>query len=161
MKNKKILIKDLHNLKMKEYEDILRKDRDFDWEYILVLLSYKLKRTKNCISEKGTHENASVVANQIEEVENLLNRVIENRYLKDISSEFEAKYGKLNINFKKTLDRNAYTIESSYSKTSSPKECKNAREDSITLFQIARYMRQDDLDLAFNMMAKNIQNWWD
>ena len=42
-----------------------------------------------------------------------------------------------------------------------PKTRQMIHEQYFFLNQIAFQMKQDDLNNAFELMAKNIQNWWD
>ena len=88
MKRKKLSKQSALKKKLKEYQEILKNDEDWDWAYILRLLKYKLERTRKCISANAIIRDAPKVARQIRQVEVLLGRVEEDKYFEQISKIF-------------------------------------------------------------------------
>jgi hypothetical protein len=147
--------------KLKEYKSVLSKDEDWDWTYILSLLKYKLERTRKCISSNKIIKDAPKVSGQIREVENLLNRVIEDRYFDEISKDFRKKYGHLKMISQKPIPGQlATTVTFKFTKET-PQNAKRIHSLHHRLYLKAQKMQKDDLREAFNLMHKNIWGWWD
>ena len=73
--------------RLAEYCDFLKDDCDNDWDDILALLQYKLKRTRNVIERSTTTSDKKKLAAQIKRVETLLEKVYTHDYDKDINAE--------------------------------------------------------------------------
>lgn len=147
--------------KLADYKKFLQDDEDWDWAYIIRLLKYKLQRTRNCISRNNIIENAPIVAKQIREVEVLLERVEKNNYFWQISNGFRKKYGRLKMISEKPLPGKNYSAITFKFAKETPRNSKSAHAQHHQLWIKAEKMQRDDLKKAFELMHKNIWNWWD
>jgi len=151
----------LFNKKVKEYKEFLKNDHDWDWAYIIRLLRYKLERTRKCILENDIIKGSKKVAREIQVVENLLDRVAEDNYFHEITKDFHKKHGKLKSIYKKSeYGPNWLTSISKFTKET-PQNRKRLHAQYARLWTKASKMQQDDLKKAFDLMNKNIWNWWD
>ncbi len=66
--------------KIRAYRKFLKDDQDWDYAHIIRLLSYKLKRTRQCIVSNDFVKSAPKIGRQIQAVETLLNRVADEQY---------------------------------------------------------------------------------
>jgi hypothetical protein len=146
--------------KMNEYMEILKDDEDWDWHFIIKLLIYKLQRTRKCILKNNIVISSEIISNEIKEVEELLKRVIEDKYHEFVLEEYYEKYGRQDLlkSFVKMKNGN-FRYKSEF--TDETPEIINKKNEYFFLTQIASEMKTDDLNKAFELMAKNIRNWWD
>jgi hypothetical protein len=149
--------------KMAEYRRILKNDFDWDYEFILELLRHKLTRTRKCIASSKTSSAVRVqrIGRQIQRVEDLLNRFLENPYHAEVFKNFHKKYGKLKM---VTLPHKKGTlgipITMRYQKET-PQNSRAIHREATRLYKKADRMRNGDLKKAFDLMSKNMQGWWD
>jgi hypothetical protein len=147
--------------KVADYRKFLKDDHDWDYDYILKLLKYKLGRTRKCIVANDIVVGAKKTGRQILAVENLLQRVIENQYLESISGDFHKRYGKFKMKFKKPA-KGARGIEvNSFFDRETPQNSKQLRREFRVLMRRADRLKQRDLAKAFGLIQKNIWCWWD
>ncbi|MBI3018684.1 MAG: hypothetical protein HYY61_02180 [Deltaproteobacteria bacterium] len=66
--------------KISDYKKFLKNDHDWDGAYILRLLKYKLERTRKCIVSNHIIQSAPKKGRQIKVVEDLLDRVLKDKY---------------------------------------------------------------------------------
>lgn len=127
------------NRKISDYKKFLEKDQDFDYLFILRMLKYKLKRTRDHIISHNMLVNAKEVGTEIGEVETLLQRVIDDKYEDEQWDKLEKKHGK-----------SLYGINQ-------PVELS---QDVAAASEAAFEDRQADLKKAFDMMLDKIWFWW-
>lgn len=145
--------------KMAGYRKFLRQDFDWDWAYILRLLSYKLSRTRRCLS-LGKGRDARRIGRHIRQVENLLERVIEDKYYDRISQGLRKKYGRLRMIYgKPPLRQNGNFVTFRYDRETPQNRHKIAKA-TAHFMRRAEQMRRNDLRRAFRLMEQHIWNWW-
>jgi len=144
--------------KLKEYAKILKDDFDWDYGYIIKLLLYKLKRTRECLVRNNVGPDTPKIEEQIKEVEFLLSRFMEDDYDQCLD-DFHEKYGELQMIPGEKVKGGVIVA------TVFEKETPENRDEIHSLYRELRdkaeQMKQDDLTKAFNLLGKNIQNWWD
>lgn len=148
--------------KLSEYRKFLKDDYDWDYAYILKLLAYKLKRTRECILSNNIVVSAPKIAKQIQEVETLLNRVTEDSYEDEILKEFHKKYGRLRTIKLPTNKEKPHLVPVQLKFRKETKEnSAQIHREFRKLLQKAHRMKERDLNKAFDLMKKNIWGWWD
>ncbi len=147
------------NKKYKEWKEFLKDDEDYDWQFIIRVLSYKLKRTRTEIHKHKRFIGFSKVCTEIKEVEILLNRVNKDNYFNNELKDFEKKYGKVKNKFIQQED-GSYRSETNWDKI--PKEKRGpAKRVYKNLLKKADKKSEEDLNKAFSLLSKNIRKWWD
>ena len=158
MKSKKRKLKEVKRIN--KYVRFLEENHEWDFVYIIDLLRFKLKMTRKYFKKEGhaIEETTNEMANQILEVEQLLRKVIDDKYYEPFQKEIEAKYGKSKLKFGKIKNGvGKLTV-----KWDLPEEKKEeAINEQLRLGELATQMRKDDLKKAFDLMSENIWNWWD
>jgi hypothetical protein len=92
------------------------------------------------------------------EVEQLLQKVIDDKYYEPFQKEIETRYGKSKLKFGKMKNG----LRELTVKWDLPEEKRNeAITEQLRLGELATQMQKDDLKKAFDLMAENIWNWWD
>lgn len=143
--------------RLKDWSKVLKDDADFDYAYILIILKYKLQRTRLHIQEHNIVVRAKEICDGIKEVEDLLDRVIEDDYFRGLFQEFQKKYGKATLHREKLPSGNFVVEQHVNGKPMTARVRRGLRAVSIK----AGNMRQADLDKAFALMSKRIFEWWD
>lgn len=146
--------------RLKEWNDVLKNDLDGDYSYILSILAYKLKRTRDCLKKNGLVADIDEISQQILSVEKLLERVIDESNYDTPFLELDKKYGKLQkTNIQKNKDGSvAYYIKREFETPQNQKEIRKAFRAACKQSQ---QMRINDLKKAFSIITKYIWNWWD
>jgi len=148
--------------KCREYSRFLKDDCDFDWTDVLLLLRYKLQRTRNAV-EAGYHNNKKKTAAEIKQVEKLIWRICEFDYQSDVFKQFYKKHGK----------PRAITVECNpphkffkrfklvFSKNGKCKrETPAMARESKRLYLLADAMKKADLKKALDLINSNLFGWW-
>lgn len=154
-------------IKICQYIPLLWADEDWDWEFILNLLKYKLQRTKICIKKNDiiAEEEQDEVTRQIGIVIKLLDRVEKDEYSDWLEREIQEKYCK---DFLAYLPKDSALYELMHEggpKDHDTRFSKEEREDIQAMwrksYEVADRMRSRDIKRAMSVMAKHIQWWWD
>lgn len=147
--------------KMAEYRRFLKDDFDWDYAYILQLLRYKLTRTRQCIVANNIVASAKKTGEEIQKVEDLLGRVLDDHYYEEISKDFHKKYGQSRI-IKLPHEKGVHAVPVTirYQKETAENSQQIHREVK-RLYQKAERMKINDLKKAFDLMCRNIWGWWD
>ncbi len=148
--------------KLNEYRRFLKDDYDWDYAYILRLISYKLKRTRECIIKNNLVTSAHKIAKQIKQVETLLNRVDNHAYADEVLKDFHRKYGQLRMIMapKEKRGKNSIPVHFKFAKEI-PQNRQKIHREFRKLMNKAHRMEWQDLNMAFDLMKKNIRGWWD
>ncbi len=154
--------------RLREWVDFLRDDADWDFDYILSVLAYKLKRTRERIAGKRIIKDWRKVAGEIGKVEALLKRVLDDEYHEEVFRDYYRKYGHPKMKWtdldpeecKKSGARPGQLVgmEVLYKgKPSTPEMDKEFLGLSDKEFEA----KKADLRKAFDLMAENIWGWWE
>jgi hypothetical protein len=147
--------------KLREYRAFLKDDHDWDWLYILRLLQYKLRRTREGIVYNRIVADRQRIAQQIRQVERLFERVREDRYFDEISTGFKKKYGQLKMVFgKKEPGRAGSSLTFTFTKVKAA-DLPAANREWHWLRLRAEKLQRAELRQAFSLMEKHLFGWWD
>jgi competence CoiA-like predicted nuclease len=158
MKSKQRKLKEVKRIN--KYVSFLEGNHEWDYIYIVDLLRFKLKMTRKLFEKEGhsVAETNNEIINQILEVEQLLQKVIDDKYYEPFQKEIETRYGKSKLKFGKMKNG----LRELTVKWDLPEEKRNeAITEQLRLGELATQMQKDDLKKAFDLMAENIWNWWD
>ena len=145
--------------KIIQYIPILWKDEDWDFEYILILLKFKLNRIKNTIYQNNIiakHEQRNIFIGINKTISHIDN------YIRDIDA-FEEIYGELpfEISFKTEKCGNGRYSQIMLNKnTQKPltEEEKNLYYDYVLK---ATEFQQKEWELMFDTIKQEGQKWWE
>lgn len=126
--------------KVSDYRKFLRDDCDFDYSSILKMLRYKLKRTREHIVKHDLVADAQDVGADIKKVEDLLKRVIADKYDEKCWREIEKKFGSRHIGSEPSQEMRQAMLD--------------AEEQALDA-------KKEDLKKAFDIMLERIWFWWD
>ena len=147
--------------RLKKYLHFLKKNPDWDYSAIIDLLRFKLKMVRTCISRNKNivKEEIELISLQIKEVENFLQRVLDDNYYSENLVEYEKRYGKVEYKLVKIQETKTRRLEVIYHVADDLKA--EAEEEHTKLILISDEEQKADLKKAFDLMVENIWNWWD
>jgi len=148
--------------RLKKYSKFFRKNYDWDYNYIIDLLRYKIKRVRKYIRKHDIIEKQTLneIISQMTETEQLLERVVSYDYGADLEREFIEKFGgkiRYNTKFKKN---HVLEIERDYSEINE-NQMEEAKKEFEQMHEREFELRKADLKKAFDLMTENIWSWWD
>lgn len=79
-------------LRFFEYAPFIWEDEDYDRNYILYMLRYKIKRTRLHIADHNLFESTPEKVAQMQEAEDIIGRLTRGLYLEDEFDAFQKKY---------------------------------------------------------------------
>lgn len=143
---------------------IVWKDKPYDYNFLWILLQYKLKTMREFFGSSNTlSKYASRNIPVIKDCEYLLTRLIKDDY-HELAGDYlyEQKWGKSKVIITPVKDRhdlfelqiiekNAATIELQ----------KQARKEWNVISKNAEYLKKQDIKYLFHLISKHILNWWD
>jgi len=136
--------------RIKEWKEFLKDDDDYDYNYVLKVLRYKLFRLRAHIVAHQMIMDAPRVSKEIKEVLDLLDRVIEDKYEDRAVAAFLKRHGIKDIGGRCNGDGEW--------ENNIPSELNSEYLEAVS---DGRETRRDDLKEAFALMAENIWGWWD
>ena len=145
-----------------KWASVIWNDRDWDQHFLYVILQFKLKQMEKLQREYGHCVNSNDYADQMRVCILLLERIIKGDYLSNALKPHEEKWGESYLDFEKIPDRPglnaaAWTVE----KAITPKQIIQENKERMRLYNHVDNLEQQDLDMLFKNMRKQIQGWWD
>lgn len=128
---------------------IIYKTPDWDWEYLVQLIIFKLRRMRKCILDNGTIEDSKVIHDEILTCENKLQEVLDDNWYDNEIKAFQNKVGMPCCLFERPNYVNW---------------CKanpEAQEEYRKLLQKKNETAEIKFKEAFNFLRDNIRKWWD
>lgn len=137
-----------------EYLPIIWRDRDFDYQYLLDLMQYKLERMfKFFKSNHAMSEDAKLLADDMLSVIEALDRLAKQDYCCDERAEIDRRFGE-------TIFRNGDGFTWELCKDN-PELNQIAHELFLGIRYEALRQEKDDFEFVFNTLRDKLQEWWD
>jgi len=144
--------------RMREWIGFLRDDHDYDYDYILAVLAYKLGRTRQYIKGHNLIKDAGKVAREIKEVEGLIRKVMADDYHEEVFASFYKKHGHPRRVTREAGPRGLVECDILYGgKSATPA----MRREQARLYEREDEARKADLRKAFDLMVERIWGWWE
>lgn len=141
---------------------VIWKDRDWDQQFLYVILHFKLKRMENLHRKYGHLVNSEKYANQIKLAVSLLDRIIKDDYLENVMIPHEKKWGESDFVFTPLKDnKNLSSLTIKVEKANTPEEKAKEHKERMTLYEHSDNLKKQDLDMLFKHIRKNVEGWWD
>lgn len=143
-------------VKVFQYAKVLWRDCDYDYASILILLKYKIQRTREHIIKHDIIADAPIIAKQMRYAEFLIQRILDDDYLLDLQQQHDEKWGVTISHFDES---NRFHIVKE--KSTTPELQKQERSEQMVIYDAQENVRQKDLDRLFRHLRRYIQRWWD
>lgn len=145
-----------------EWIPVLWSNWDWDYNFLLITLRYKLHRMSKHISEHDHLVNSQKYAKQMACCVDIIDRLLNNEYTTEEEKLHEDKWGELIMDSYPAEDYpGCHTLDIYRVKARESGEEEAERQETMQLHDLARARREKDLDILFRIMRKNIERWWD
>jgi len=132
-----------------EYLPMIWHDRDWDYIYILRLLRYKIKRTRDNIKENNNHEDCDKTVADMDHILEVIDRVIECDYCKEDFDAHMAKWGERKM------------IDSGEGYSTMQPTSEEQRADFGALCDKMNKAEKADWDELWSALSKDLKTFWD
>ena len=142
---------------------IIWQDRDWDQWFLYKVLQHKLKQMVRLQRKYGNSVNAHIYADQMQLCVNLLERLINDEYLENALKPHEKKWGESKMIWEPLPDNdNLCQLKRFHvDKAITPEQIKQEDKERMRIYKHSDMLREQDLDMLFKLMRKNIEGWWD
>ncbi len=145
-----------------EWFPIIWNDRNWDYSYIYLMMRHKLHLTEQLIRIHGMHIHHKQDADGIRKCVLLLDRLIADEYHENVMKPHHKKWGEGKLNFHDLEDEpDMCELTIDYPNVNTKEDKIQEGKDFKHFVKMEQNLRQQDLDMLFNTMAKKIQSWWD
>ena len=132
-----------------DYAPLIWKDEDYDWSYIMYMLKYKIKRTREHIDEHKIFEGYEYKVSEMLEAEQMIERILKQDWLSD---EFDAHMKKYPTKWQEKENGDMF-VESTHDKP------EGAEFRAIN--ERRRVLEKADWDRLGYLISNCLQGWWD
>lgn len=134
-------------------------EKDYDSEFLLQLMLYKLRKMQKFFKSDKTHlENSEGVASQIKLTADALERYLENNYFAEEYDELYKNNGKLELTWKPYDDEydelTGFRFTDSDDSDAAVQQWKDLNDASLVA-------REKDFNFVFDMLKNHLRDWWD
>lgn len=150
-------------VKSAQYSWFLRKDFDWDYSYILLLLQYKLKCTRKQILKDNIILRTEEIAAQIKHTEDLIQNWKDDNFCEDLYKAHDEKWGD-NVDLSEAFERNGktyYTWNMSREKATTKELQEQESKELRVIYNAHEKAKEENFDMLFSHLNKHIQEWWD
>lgn len=142
------------------YLPILWQDKDFDWVFIITMLQFKLKRTREYLVKENIIVDIEEISKQIEIAENLIDKILKDDFCKEEQDAHDLKWGETNDYF--TPNKNGIGSILNFSKTNAntPEEKEQERSEQFAIYGLGEKRKADAWDKLYAHLRANLENWW-
>lgn len=145
-----------------EFIPVIWNSYDYDYRSAIDIFTYQLQRTVSELrTSKWQHTTSEYDARRIELVLRLLDYSYNGKGEESVLENYEFRYGKLNFSFEKWEDDDKYSVLT----TKWTHAVNDSHNDEIdTMYrddlQKIRQRQKRAKDLAWKIIAKDIEKWW-
>ena len=146
---------------------IIWQDRDWDHYFIYSVLRKKLKQMEDFQRDHGIAVSHKKISKQIRICRCLLDRLMKDDYMENALFWHEKKFGDRELGFRDTDYgdpgewQEMYTYYPKLLDWTPEKIKMTADKDWHRCYEHSEKMQQQDLDMLFSKMNKQVRGWWD
>ena len=137
-------------------------NRDWDYWFIYKILHKKLDLMEKHIRKHDNHTRAQQDADSIKKCVLLLERLIKDEYHENAFKPHEKKWGESDMIFT-DIESSPGTckLDIVYPNVNTPEDEELEKKDFKRAMDHEANMKQQDINMLFDLMKKHIQSWWD
>jgi hypothetical protein len=144
-----------------QFVPVIWKTHDWDYNSMLELWAYSYRRLQKECVEEGRHVTTKNFKKRSRAVLYLFDRLTKDSYMEPHRDYFDKKWGKPEFEFVKSETSRHYSLVDKNKKRLSDKEKEKYRQGLKALFKKEDDLFNQDLDLLFKIVKKDIKRWWD
>jgi hypothetical protein len=144
-----------------EYMPILWSDADYDFSHILLMLQYKVKRTRQHIEKHHILANSDKYCKQMKEVEDLLDKVLLDEYAEKEHEAHDLKWGE-SVFVSIDVPGKPYTESRTVRlNVRTEKDKKQELKEYRAIMDLESKRMSEAWNRLFYILKNNIRHWWD
>ena len=145
------------------YRKIIWADRDWDWGFLITLLHYKLERMEKYHRLSKVVEDHIKMADEIKIAKDAAHRIMSDDYLENALKPHYEYWGESYEELlTEPLTSNTYALKWVKSRPLMTNEdYELAKADKMEKYELSDKMLEDDINLLFTHINKNMRKWWD
>ena len=137
-------------------------DRQWDHTYIYKVFRHKLHLTEKFTRKDGCHTKHIQDADKLKKCVLLLDRLLKDEYHENVFKSHYKKWGEPKMEFEDLKDQPGYSsLHINYPNVKTEKDDELESKEFRMKSKTEQEMKEQDLDLLFQIIRKNIQTWWD
>ncbi len=141
---------------------VIWKDRQWDNFFIYIILRRKLHLTEQLTRKYGHHTKHIQDADKIKKCVIILDRLIEDDYNENVYRNHDKKWGDGKMIFTDSTEYpQCSKLDIKYENVKTKEDEKLQTKEYRILMNKPQDLINQDLDMLFKLMRKNIQTWWD
>lgn len=140
---------------------VIWKDRWWDPWFFYVVLHKKLSLMEKNIRQYGNHVGSEKDADKIKRCIYILNRLIKDEYHEIASKNYYKKWGESEFEFIDTDDPEYSELKITYPFVKTEADEKRQKYELTQLVKKEEDLINQDLEILFELLRKNIRSWWD
>lgn len=149
-----------------KYLPIIWNDRQFDYNYLLILLEHKLKLTEEFFNSDEPHIlEAKRVADEVKHCKDILHQLInttyEDKYWDKLNKKYPERKEITFIPAESEKERVEQGLPPRMYKMNAPDRNDEYHTDIKHMFELIEKERKDLYNDLFNTINTNIEGWWD
>lgn len=144
-----------------EWIPVLWNNWDWDYNFLLLILQYKLKRMSKHIKEHDNLYKSGQIAAQMQACADIIQRLLDNEYDEKEMAALDEKWGELQMDSLPCEYEGCRALDIYRPKAREMGMEDQEREESLAARQEAADRRQKDFEILFRIMNKRIEWWWD
>ncbi len=134
---------------------VIWKDRDWDQSFFYKILRFKLYKMKKYFETDSLAADSENIKNNIGKCIDILDRLIEDDYASESYKKHDEKWGEIRLN----LDDGNLEIDRKNVLTEKDRE--EERYEFFNILKEEHKLRNDDINSLFDLLKKNVEEWWD
>ena len=147
------------------YVKLAWQDQDWDFVYLLLVIQHKLRRMRVHFVTHDIVENAQKIGSLLKELEDAIDRVIDDDFCKELYSEHDEKWGEISFEREPVygLDGEVkfWRVETQRKNVVTEEDKENEKEEFSKIMKKHVDQREEDVKKVFDTMRDNLQSWWD
>jgi len=141
---------------------VIWQDRWYDHYFIYAILRHKLHLMEHNIRLYGIHTKHIEDADKIKKCVILLDRLMKDEYHENVFKDHYKKWGEPKMRFEDyDKDPELQELHIDYPKVQTEEDKKLQTKEFRLKSKSVQEMINQDVEMLFTLMRKNIQTWWD
>ncbi len=140
---------------------VIWKDRWWDHWFFFAVLHKKLSLMEKNFRSYGCHIAADKDADKMKICALLAKRIIDDNYYEMASKQHREKWGEANFDWTDTDNPELVELKITYDSVKTEKDKEQERKEFKTATELEHYLREQDINMLFDLIHKHIQSWWD
>jgi hypothetical protein len=140
---------------------ILWNNWDWDYNYFLTIVQYKIRRMSKHIKEHGHFVNSDEVCAQMDECVEIIDRFFKADYVKEETAAHKEKWGETIYECIPCETEGHFRLDIYSAKARELELEEQERKEILAIYNLNDKRSEEDLDRLFELMRDKLQYWWD